>query len=127
MDLWLELAVSLVSGALVGSGLTYIFMSKRPRNPPMSYDQFKKIFLGPGNTTLIIGSLADMHRGEMAFPRWKHVSKLYLSMDPKYISPIEHYALWTFAKKYKKEEVVLRTFPDCKKIAEYTVRGKYPN
>ena len=127
MDLWLELAVSLVSGAIIGAGLTYIFMSKLPRKPPMSYDQFKKIFLGSRNTTLIIGSLADMHKGEVSFPRWKHVSKLYLSMNPKDMFPIEHYALWVFAKRYKKEKVVLRTFPDCNKIAEYTVRGKYPN
>ncbi|HBY10358.1 hypothetical protein A2473_01340 [candidate division WWE3 bacterium RIFOXYC2_FULL_42_13] len=125
METWLVALISLLIGSVVGATTTYFFMLKNPKKPPMSYDEYRRIFRDSRNSTLIIGSLKAMGKGDLSYPRWRDVLRLYKNSDA--ISPIEYYGIWIIARRFKKEKEVLQRFPNCQEIYKRIIKGEPPN
>ena len=123
MEIWLEVLLSGLVGLIIGAGSTFYFLSKNPKKPPMPYKVFKETFHDSTSKELVVSSLREMYRGEKPYPRWKDVAKVFLS-SKKDLLPMQSYALWILAEKYKKQRDVLKMYPDCEKIARYTMRGE---
>jgi len=124
METWLEVLLGMLAGLILGAGGAFLVLTKNPKKPPMTYEDFNEIFYGSVSTALIVSTLREMHAATKPYPRWKDVAKVYLS-SKKDLHPMQFYALWTFAEKYKKKKDVLKMYPDCEKIARFTMRGEH--
>jgi hypothetical protein len=122
MEIWLEVLLSGLVGLIIGAGSTFYFLSKNPKKPPMPYKVFKETFHDSTSKELVVSSLREMYRGEKPYPRWKDVAKVFLS-SKKDLLPMQSYALWILAEKYKKQRNVLKVYPECEKTARGVERG----
>mgnify|MGYP000853120861 CR=1 FL=1 len=114
-------------GVVAGFALGHLWTKYYCCKPHMEYSEFKEIFRNSKSSTAVVTSLSKMFAGEIPYPRWNDILRVYGHTKEEDIYPIEFLALWVFAEKYKKEKYILRKYPNCKETAEKIKRGETIN